>query len=1055
MTAKTIFSKIKAKFVLLLALICVFTFSAFLFTACGSEEKDDTETETTYSKQETDTADINNGSFEFGLADVELKDFPKTSITGWSSVSTENSSESSKMPSGVIDTETNNYKKILGGLLDNSTYLTYAETKFNFKKSQIVADKATANTDKSEKEIEEIAKAYIVDTYLLPAYPNPGVHDGAKGSHVLMINNYTNEVWNTAQYITSVSTITLEKGTYGKISFYVNASNLVGYGDYFLNARIEGSVNAQTQAPYILKGINNTNGWKQYSIYVKADSDMTTTVTLSLALGYCNKEGLVTNNVVGTAFIDDVVYEEVAIEDVLVNNVEPLSVVFNYNSDKVLSESVQQDKYAYFYSLVAEESETYKTNTTAYTLTDAQVTGDFLYSNTINGTTVDKFGAENSKGSVVINEGVIKFDNLLNASYFAKISIPGLFKVQNEEYFYISFDIENKLNRLNSTDVTVFVVDKDGKEHSVNNFNTANETKRCHLLVKNDTPSTSSITTETFDIMIIVGLTNITNSNVQSSFATGNVMISNVKMASGKSYQFEKDATGNPKVENGQKQELEGYDFYSYLSSVGSSVSIDTHSTKNNDTYALSASNSSTGGAVNKVSNINGYTGVEPNHTYIKEDSSVNVINDRSGSGNDYGLAGLINSKYLNNYTDLTIDEKASIASALNYIGEKSIQPIMVYNKTANAYGFLGNSFSIAESANAKISVKVRVTGEAKAFIYVVDTSIANKPIAELSFEKGNVAGDVTYDKAFSQKLSFEGITADNMDSNGWLTLTFYIANGASAKNLRLELWNGSRDGQVKSQGYVFFAFDSFIEGETFVSSTLTGAFNEPATIGDAYTTLGNPLYDGAFTQGFGREFIDTAIKYQRKLDAIEIKYNSEDPDKLVSYDPTYVWAKALTLDGGAIYAIYNTIDPVAIDPYANEDDSTEEKTGCLATTDPSTFWLSFSSILLGVVIVFALIALVLKQVHRRRVANKKDGVSHYKVTSRIKTAKKVTASKKEDLDDLDDYNESIEDSSEETVEETTEEVVEETVEETTEDYVYGDVQDFGSEESSDSEKSE
>lgn len=1051
MTAKTFFNKIKSKFVLLLALILVFTFSAFLFTACADEEDDTTETETTYTKQETDTADINNGSFEFGLADVDLSDFPLTSsITGWSSVSTENSTTASKVTSGVIDTVDDNYKKILAEMLGNSTFLSFVETECGFKRTQIVADKATANADKSEAEIEDIADLYIVETYLLPKFPNPGVREGSNGTHVLMLNNYTDEPWYTAQYTSSTSTIQLEKGTYGKISFYANVKDLAGYGDYYLNLRLEGTVGSSTQAPYILKGIKNTDGWKQYSVYVKADDEMSTSLTLTFGLGYCDKEGLISNNVEGTAFIDDVVYEEVSFAeyDQAFASAPLTTSVFTYNSEKVLGQSVG-DKFSFVYSMVADEMDMYKANVNALTLdsTNFTVESGFLYSNAIGGTTVDKFGAENSKGSasLVDDNKAIAFTDLLNASYYVKITdLNNLFAVNNEGYFYISFDVENKLNRLNSTDVSVYVIGKDGKENLINNYNTANETTRCHALIKNNTPITEASTVETFDILIVVGLTNITNSNIQSDFATGSVKISNIAYATGKTYQYEKDpSTGNVSINgNGQKTELVGYDFFSYLNNVSNAVGLDEYSKDSNDTYYLSNSNSAKGDAFNKVASANGYTGVEPDHSYIKEDSTINAINDRIGTGNDNGIAGLINSKYLANYSDFTAEELSAIKSALNYNGEKSIQPLMIYNKTENAYGFLGTSFSVASSSYAQISVKVRVTGDAKAFVYLVDTSISNKTIAELSFEKGNVEGDATYDKAFSQKLAFEGITADMMDSNGWLTLTFYVASGAEAKNLRLELWNGSRDGATKSKGFVFYAFDTFTKNETFTPSSTSGAFSEPATVNDAYTTKGNPLFDNAFTAGIGRELIDNAVKYVRELDAVELKYNSEERDTTVSYEPAFVWANALTKDGGVIYAIYNTIDPVAVDPYENDTTEDEEDTGCLATSDPSTFWLSFSSILLGVVIVFALLALIFKHIRRRRIANRKDGVAHYKVTSRIKSAPKKTEKKVKKDDDYEDESDDEEEivNDDEIIEEQPEN---ESSEESTEEYVYGDVQNF------------
>ena len=143
------------------------------------------------------------------------------------------------------------------------------------------------------------------------------------------------------------------------------------------------------------------------------------------------------------------------------------------------------------------------------------------------------------------------------------------------------------------------------------------------------------------------------------------------------------------------------------------------------------------------------------------------------------------------------------------------------------------------------------------------------------------------------------------------------------------------------------------------------------------------------------------------------------------------------------VYAIFNTIDPSIVDPYDSlEDDETTTESGCTATTDPSTFWLSFSSILLGSVLLLALIALIVKNYRRRRLANVNDAKVHYQVKSRINYQKKE-ANKKEQS--INTSKEEVEDNIEEVLEQPEE--INNSEEETLDSYVYGEVQDFGSEE--------
>ena len=254
-------------------------------------------------------------------------------------------------------------------------------------------------------------------------------------------------------------------------------------------------------------------------------------------------------------------------------------------------------------------------------------------------------------------------------------------------------------------------------------------------------------------------------------------------------------------------------------------------------------------------------------------------------------------------------------------------------------------------------------------------------------------------------------------------------------------MWNGARDGSDDSQGYVFFN-----------NVNTSESFSEHTSWVDAFTNTGSLLYSHNQKD---TSLSANAVLYMRPLDSTEIKFNEtqSNADNKVSYSAKYIWANNDT----TVYAIFNSIDPVAVDPNVKEDDETTSE-GCVAETDPATFWLSFSSIVLAAALVLAIVMLFIKNLRARRKANKNDAKSYYKVTSRYKEEEKPKKSKEkkakkfieqEEIDKaLEEYNESVDNTEvpEEAEVETAEEVK---TEQSLDDYVYGDVQTFGSDDDS------
>ena len=175
-------------------------------------------------------------------------------------------------------------------------------------------------------------------------------------------------------------------------------------------------------------------------------------------------------------------------------------------------------------------------------------------------------------------------------------------------------------------------------------------------------------------------------------------------------------------------------------------------------------------------------------------------------------------------------------------------------------------------------------------------------------------------------------------------------------------------------------------------------------------------------------DVVKQLVAYAR---SIEKKYNKDENKQgaNVVYQPKYIWAQTDTM----IYAIYNTIDPIYENPYDYEPIEDEKEDDSLINRDPATFWMSFSTILLGVALVVALTMLIIKNIRRKRKASVSDAKSHYTVRSRVKKPSKTAQKPK---------NEQLDDSFEPIMEPIENEQTDS--EQSLDDYVYGDVQDFG-----------
>ena len=220
MASKNYFKKLKEKLIIVLSVICLFSFSIFALIGCKDTEENSYNDETYYITTEDDGL-ISNQSFSFkdDYLDIEKEDFPLTAPTGWSkSVDT---APSSAVDSGAVNVSEENWKVLLSKLYDDTDFAKYLQNKYEYDDAEI---KRFLNNENPSAITDEQVKTYVIDHLLIGNdflggtsggdYKAPTTHQNASDNYVYMLNNYLSSVdfgLGTAQKATSSSTVMLEK----------------------------------------------------------------------------------------------------------------------------------------------------------------------------------------------------------------------------------------------------------------------------------------------------------------------------------------------------------------------------------------------------------------------------------------------------------------------------------------------------------------------------------------------------------------------------------------------------------------------------------------------------------------------------------------------------------------------------------------------------------------------------------------------------------------------------------------------------------------------------
>ena len=119
---------------------------------------------------------------------------------------------------------------------------------------------------------------------------NPGLHEGAEGDRILMINN---KVDNAYRY--TLSNVTLAKSKYYLVTLWIKTVDVEGFG---------ASLYLTNSVYFEIKNINTNGEWVKYSFYIETSDINAYTMNISVGLG---ESGLTDGKLAkGYLFVDDI-----------------------------------------------------------------------------------------------------------------------------------------------------------------------------------------------------------------------------------------------------------------------------------------------------------------------------------------------------------------------------------------------------------------------------------------------------------------------------------------------------------------------------------------------------------------------------------------------------------------------------------------------------------------------------------------------------------------------------------------------------------------------------
>lgn len=925
-----IFGKLNLK--ALLTLTMIFTMSlvlAFAVSCGGQDSSSDSSSESSSeSESASDVQTIANGDFEWKT--TSSSSYPVSSSTiNWTrktdgNVTTALTSTSS---SGIIDTEEKAYDKM------SSSYKP-----------------VESETDGNK-------------TYYNPGTPNSkglvspsdDTEVNEAGTKILMVHNVTaTSGKGTAQYFQSSSSMTLAAGKYAKVSIWIQTYQLkslqnVPYGAYI---QITNTIGSSTAKPLTIKNINTEGEWRQFVVYLAPSDTAVTKFGVKLGLGfgskYANEE-----YAEGYAYFDNIEYTVISADEYNVNTDTTLNLFNSENNNVTLEEygdnelTVSASGYVY----VANTAKTVKLNLSK-NLVSANVTGDGKYNDVILDSAVKQYDAGYASSAKTSTVNGIDVEVPAKSVYMnfsgAKIGSSYTYttneftlaggKTVDEKYTgsYMKFSFYVKAKTQGgTTDASVAIVDagKDSTSGIFSSFNTnAVKDSENNGYVKYTFYIGNTFPEEiTFRIRFSFGPTERVDENIY--LPVGYAIFKDfVTCPLSEAEYTAADVSTDTKA---VKCKLLGSNAADYVEDKKDDEEDD-YSEITGDSYSYTVKTD------NFPKLADGAVDLE-NTSYV----AANDITDKT-------VAGIVNSYFSANYVAAYgADVKTALDSLKNSAFATGtnlhVQPYMILNKTAASYGFRSAKFTtLSANSSYVFSVKVKVTGNAKAYIYLVE-NIDKDSIKDENGVKYNVLD-------FNDKQVSQVVTSQSPASaDGYVLVTFIVTTGNESKDVRLEMWNGSRDGNELSAGAVFY------DAPVIASSATYSGIED---VENSYV-----LYEfGNYVKSEPEKIYYYYDSYDESATDNSPVYDDDGAHKYEWTEEKVIYASANA--GMLQYYNYTTINADKYVIEESDSSSSSDSTSSESTSKPSLSdtavnfgWLQITSLIISLVLIVLLVVIVVQKI--------------------------------------------------------------------------------------------
>lgn len=923
----------------------------------------------------TDYQVLKNGDFEFGTDDDDVS-YPVYTGINWTKYrdnTYSTSAISSSKNSGIIDTEDSAYNAIAsanGFPKDGDAY-------WNPKTPQSL-------------ELVDANDYYVYDEETASDTPNENKLL-TKGSKILMIHNVSSvEGAGTAQKFVSSSSLTTSTG-YAKLSVWVLTKDLksIQQGEKFGAYISVNNTLSSSRAPLLIKNIDTKGVWANYVIYLEASDYASSSYTVTVGLGF-GSDTYQREYVEGFAYFDDIHFEELTEEEYVTATASATNVNL-FKADGTAEEDLTQDQSGKTYD--ANENKNATKVEYAFSHLIENVKLDF---NSVDGSCVEgvpasykvtgahAYGKGNLPSGVTNPKGDVNVLSIKLDTPSSYVVTTETLTIEKDHRVQINF-LTNVMVGAQQTGATIQVeeLDANGKvlgtidvASDYNTYSTddkAQTWKKVSVFLNNELETASGSNTRYFRFKFTLGTTDVKDFN-QGDY--DKVLTKGYALFTG----FE-----------GKELTEEEYDIVSSSADYKSTITLGyeypngpvTDDDDENDSFAHTATASTKADLKTKpATGVSGYTGVHGGGKAIGG-TNANVWIHQNG------VSGIVSSKYVDNYVCLTDSEKSAIKALA---GEQNIQPVVIKNTEAASYGYLGSSLTFSANTTTLVSVQVKVLDDASAYVYLANAdSLSDYSVLDL------------LDNDLVVK-----VTKDSVPSKGWVTVNFLVTAGNEDITYRVEVWNGTRDGNNKSTGTVLF--------NTVTTST---SVNKTALI-------------AKLDNDFVTNDSDIVTKEHKRAD-VTVKYTDDDEKEAtytITYDPQVVYTNYVK--GSTIIASYETVDAdteidkttASDDDSSSDDDDDDEE-----ETIGGTIWaLQITSIIVAAILVLVLIIVVIRMLVKKHQKVSIDSSNYYNRNSREKAQAVINANKAKRAEQALNADEPVEDKP---VEEVTDEPAsEETVEE-------------------------